>query len=58
MVQFQKPLIKQFQGYASSAGVTFAQAAWDKTWEVNDKATPVALIMRALRGNEFSKVCS
>ncbi|AFO52280.1 hypothetical protein MHLP_03500 [Candidatus Mycoplasma haematolamae str. Purdue] len=58
MVKFEKTLIKTFQGYASKAGVKFAKEAWDNTWDVTDPVTPVGMIMRALRGNEFSKVCS
>ncbi|AFO52291.1 hypothetical protein MHLP_03555 [Candidatus Mycoplasma haematolamae str. Purdue] len=58
MVKFEKQMIKMFQGYASSAGVKFAQAAWKETWEPGKEVTPVALIMRALRGKEFSEVCT
>ncbi|AFO52286.1 hypothetical protein MHLP_03530 [Candidatus Mycoplasma haematolamae str. Purdue] len=46
------------QSWASSAGVKFARDAWERPWKEGDVVSPVALIMRALRGNEFSAVCS
>ncbi|AFO52283.1 hypothetical protein MHLP_03515 [Candidatus Mycoplasma haematolamae str. Purdue] len=46
------------QGWAANSGVKFAKEAWEKTWEPGTTVTPVGMIMRALRGNEFSKVCT
>ncbi|AFO52281.1 hypothetical protein MHLP_03505 [Candidatus Mycoplasma haematolamae str. Purdue] len=58
LVKFQKTEIKLVQGYASKAGVKFAQEAWKETWDPSKKVTPLGMIMRAFRGKEFSKVCT
>ncbi|AFO52276.1 hypothetical protein MHLP_03540 [Candidatus Mycoplasma haematolamae str. Purdue] len=57
LVKFKKSTIALAQGYAANSGVKFAKEAWEKSWDVTDPVTPVGMIMRALRGKEFSKVC-
>ncbi|AFO52289.1 hypothetical protein MHLP_03545 [Candidatus Mycoplasma haematolamae str. Purdue] len=57
VVQLKNPKVSIFQSYASGAGVKFAQAAWKEEWKPGKPVTPLAMIIRALRGREFSEVC-